>query len=224
MTGFNTETSQASARQKEINRFLEELQRSGVVADDAQSFFAKQPGMTSSPSGILYPRSDAPTVGLGPRGPEGQIGYTRPPPPAPPSLGARAMTRAGAGLDYVTDIFKSMMRPVAGAASTVGKYALPPLAGLSAGLDAAEMFHEYEKPEDQRDYAKMALKGASLVGGAISMYPPAAVVGIPLSLGASAIQGYRDDPEYYNQKLREYVTDRNSVARARQRNPGGPMR
>lgn len=222
-TGFNTETSQVSAREKEMSRLLAELQRSGAIAEDASQVFAQQPGLTSTDSGILVPRSYTPTT-LGPRGPEGQIGYTRPPPPPPPSLGARTMTRATAGLDYVSDLFRGMMQPAAGAMKTVGKYALPPLAGLSAGLDAAEMAHEYEKPEDQRDYTKMALKGASLVGGALSMYPPAAVVGIPLSLGASAIQGYREDPEYYNQKLREYVTDRNAVARARQRNPGSPMR
>jgi hypothetical protein len=135
-TGFNTETAQVSARQKEMSRLLSELQRSGAIAEDASQVFAQQPGLTSSPSGILLPRSDTPTT-LGPRGPEGQIGYTRPPPPPPPNLGARTMTRAGAGLDYITDTFRGMMRPVAGAVGTVGKYALPPLAGLSAGLDAA---------------------------------------------------------------------------------------
>jgi hypothetical protein len=130
------------------------------------------------------------------------------------------------GLDYVTDTFRGMMRPVVGAAGTVGKYALPPLAGLSAGLDAMEMAHEYEKPENQRDYTKMALKGAGIVGGALSMFPPTAAIGIPLSLGATAVQAYRDDPEYYNQKMREYTgyRDREAEARARQRNPGGPMR
>jgi hypothetical protein len=209
-TGFNTETSQVSARQKEMSRLLAELQRSGAVADDAPALFAKQPGLTSSPSGILLPRSDTPTT-LGPRGPEGQIGYTRPPPPPPPSLGARTMTRATAGLDYVTDLFRDMMQPASGAMKTVGKYALPPLAGLSAGLDAAEMFHEYEKPEDQRDYAKMALKGASIVGGGLSMFPPAAIVGVPLSLGASAIQAYRESQQ-------------EAAERARRRMVGQPMR
>lgn len=209
-TGFNTETSQVSARQKEMSRLLAELQRSGAVADDAPALFAKQPGLTSSPSGILLPRSDTPTT-LGPRGPQGQIGYTRPPPPPPPSLGARTMTRATAGLDYVTDLFRDMMEPASGAMKTVGKYALPPLAGLSAGLDAAEIFHEYEKPEDQRDYAKMALKGASIVGGGLSMFPPAAIVGVPLSLGASAIQAYRESQQ-------------EAAEQARRRMVGQPMR
>jgi len=115
------------------------------------------------------------------------------------------------GLDWITGKFADMAKPVTGVARTVGKYALPPLAGLSAGLDAAEMFHEYDKPEDQRDYAKMALKGASIVGGGLSMFPPAAVVGIPLSLGASAIQAYRESQQ-------------EAADRARRRMVGQPMR
>ena len=98
-----------------------------------------------------------------------------------------------------------MFRPVATVAKTVGKYALPPLAGLSAGLDVAEIGNEYDKPESQRDYTKMGLKAASAIGGGLSMFPPTAVVGIPLSLGATAAQAYREDPKYFNQKIKEYT-------------------
>ena len=121
--------------------------------------------------------------------------------PPPPGMGARVMS----GLDTVTNMFKGMMRPVVSAVGTVGKYALPPAAGLSAGLDIADIAHEYDKPADQRDLTKMALKGASALGGGLSMFPPAAVVGVPLSLGATAIQAYREDPEYYKQKMKEYT-------------------
>jgi hypothetical protein len=121
--------------------------------------------------------------------------------PPPPSVGARVMS----GLDTVTDLFKSMMRPVTSAVGTVGKYALPPLAGLSAGLDLAEMGSEYNKPEDQRDYTKMGLKAASAIGGGLSMIPATAPLGIPLSLGATAAQAYREDPEYFKQKIKEYT-------------------
>jgi hypothetical protein len=113
-------------------------------------------------------------------------------------MGARVMS----GLDTVTNIFKGMMRPVVSAVGTVGKYALPPVAGLSAGLDIADIAHEYDKPADQRDLTKMALKGTSALGGALSMFPPTALVGIPLSLGATAAQAYRDDPEYFKQKIK----------------------
>jgi len=129
----------------------------------------------------------------------------KPPPipttPPPPGMGARVMS----GLDTVTDLFKGMMRPVVSAVGTVGKYAVPPVAGLSAGLDLADIAHEYDKPADQRDLTKMALKGTSALGGALSMFPPAALVGIPLSLGATAAQAYRDDPEYFKQKIKEYT-------------------
>jgi hypothetical protein len=117
-------------------------------------------------------------------------------------MGARVMS----GLDTVTNIFKGMMRPVVSAVGTVGKYALPPVAGLSAGLDLADIVHEYDKPADQRDLTKMGLKAASLFGGGLSMVsPPAALVGIPLSLGATAAQAYREDPEYFKQKIKEYT-------------------
>ena len=129
----------------------------------------------------------------------------KPPPipttPPPPGMGARVIS----GLDTVTNMFKGMMRPVVSAVGTVGKYALPPAAGLSAGLDIADIAHEYDKPADQRDLTKMALKGTSALGGALSMFPPSALVGIPLSIGATAAQAYREDPEYFKQKIKEYT-------------------
>jgi len=118
--------------------------------------------------------------------------------PKPPSIMSQAMS----GLESVNGMFKNMMRPVA----TVGKYALAPLAGLSAGLDVAEVAHEYDKPENQRDYLKMGLKGVGALSGVASMVPgPHQLVTVPVSLGASAIQAYREDPEFYNQKLKEYT-------------------
>jgi len=112
-----------------------------------------------------------------------------------------AKQKAAAGLDAISDVYKSMIKPVA---TTVGKYALPPLAGLSSGLDVAEMAHEYRKPEDQRDLIKMGLKGVSAASGLASMVPGRhQLFTIPASLGASAAQAYREDPEYFNQKMKE---------------------
>jgi len=51
----------------------------------------------------------------------------------------------------------------------------------------------------------MGLKAASAIGGGLSMIPVTAPLGIPLSLGATAAQAYREDPEYYNQKMKEYT-------------------
>ncbi len=99
-----------------------------------------------------------------------------------------------------------MMRPVAGAVATGARYGLPIVGGLSAGLDVAEASHEYSKPEDQRDYKTIGLRGASALGGALSMIPiPATMaVGTGLSLGASGLQAYREDPEIFR-KLRRRI-------------------
>jgi hypothetical protein len=98
-----------------------------------------------------------------------------------------------------------MLKPVSTAVGTAGKYAVGPLAGLSAGLDLSEIAHEYDKPADQRDYTKMGLKAASAIGGGLSLIPATAPLGIPLSLGATAVDMYRDNPEYIKQKMKEYT-------------------
>jgi hypothetical protein len=144
-------------------------------------------------------------VAPSPEVPQGAPGGLSQLPPRQPVSTAPIAPKAASGLDAVTDMFKGMIRPVSTVAKTIGKYALPPLAGLSAGLDVAEMGHEYDKPEAQRDYTKMGLKAASAIGGGLSLFPPTAAVGIPLSLGATAAQAYREDPEYFNQKMKEYT-------------------
>lgn len=105
-------------------------------------------------------------------------------------------------LERVSEGFRRMMRPIGSAVATGARYALPPVAGLSAGLDIAEAAHEYGKPE--RDYTTIGLRGASALGGGLSMIPATAAVGVPLSLGASAIQAYREDPDILN-KLRRRI-------------------
>jgi hypothetical protein len=140
-----------------------------------------------------------PAVPPSPEVPKGQPGGLSQLPPRQPISTAPIAPKGPSGLDAVTDMFKGMMRPVTTAAKTIGKYALPPLAGLSAGLDLAEVGHEYDKPSDQRDYTKMGLKAASAIGGGLSMFPPTAPVGIPLSLGATAAQAYRENPDFLDQ-------------------------
>lgn len=142
-----------------------------------------------------------PTIAPTPELPQGQPGGLSQLPPRQPVSTAPIAAKGPSGLDAVTNMFKGMMQPVSTAVKTIGKYALPPLAGLSAGLDLAEMGHEYDKPSDQRDYTKMGLKAASAIGGGLSMFPPTAVVGIPLSLGATAYDLYRDNPDWIRQKM-----------------------
>ncbi len=138
-------------------------------------------------------------VAAGPDVPIAQPGGLSKLPPRQPISTAPMASKSASGLDMVTDMFKGMIKPIGTAMQTVGKYALPPLGGLSAGLDVAELAHEYDKPEGQRDYTKMGLKAASAIGGGLSMFPPTAAVGIPLSLGATAAQAYRENPNFLNQ-------------------------
>ena len=86
------------------------------------------------------------------------------------------------GLETVTNMFKGMMRPVAAAVSTVGKYVLPPLALASAAGEGVNIAQQARKPEDQRDTTGMALSGANILGSGMSMFPATAPVGVPLAL------------------------------------------
>jgi hypothetical protein len=123
-----------------------------------------------------------------------QIGAAKPPPiPTVPP-----MPKGPSGLDAVTNMFKGMMRPlkpVVNAARIAGRYGFPPLAGIAAGLEAADVAHEFDKQPEQRDYTKMGLQGATAVGGVMSMFPPTMPLGIPLATGAGLTQAYREDPE-----------------------------
>ena len=185
------------------NQFVENPAYGGIMTPDKGG--GKGPVASFKVQGAL-PASDLPPNYMpGPAAPPPQgtlVEIPKPKPPAPPSLPQIASRKAAAGLDAITGVYRSMIKPVA---ATVGKYALPPLAGLSAGLDVAEMAHEYDKPEAQRDYIKMGTKGAGVVGGALSMFPPTAPVGVPLMLGSSAIDLYRN-PEaraYAEKKMQE---------------------
>jgi hypothetical protein len=198
--GFNEETARQAAQRKEADRILSRLKQAGVIASDAPAVITTAPGMTSSPSGVQYPRSAAPQT-LGPRGPEGQIGFTRPPPPAPPSMFSRAVS----GLDSVTDMFKSMIAPAVKTATAVSKYVVPPLALASAAGEGVNIAQQSRKPEEQRDKTGMALSGANILGSGLSLFPATAPVGIPMMLGTGAAQMYRDSPEaqaYVKRKIK----------------------
>lgn len=116
-------------------------------------------------------------------------------PPRQPVSAAPIVPKGPSGLDVVTNMFKGMMRPVAAAVSTVGKYVLPPLALASAAGEGVNIAQQARKPEDQRDTTSMALSGANIFGSGLSMFPPTAPVGVPLAVGTGLAQAYRDNPE-----------------------------
>ena len=122
-------------------------------------------------------------------------------PPRQPVSTVPIAPKGPSGLDVVTNMFKSMMRPVASVVSTLGKYGLPPLALANAGGEGVNIMQQMRKPTDQMDTTGMALSGANILGSGLSMFPGTAAVGIPMTLGATAAQAYRDNPDYLRQKM-----------------------
>lgn len=101
-------------------------------------------------------------------------------------------------LDRVTQMFSSLAqsgpgRAVRAVPAAMSRYAAPPLAlGASAGeLMGAMQELKKEKP----DYMDVGLAGLSTVGGLMSLYPPAAPIGVPLSLLPAAVRYMREQPE-----------------------------
>jgi hypothetical protein len=167
MQGFNVETAQQAARAKEAARNVGALQRQGLVAQGAPDVLARSPGMTSTPSGIVYPRTP----------PAAKM------PPAVPK----------SGLDEVTQIFRKMIEPgskLRTAGGVAMKYGAPPLALMQAGSETGSMISEGRK--EQPDYMKMGLSGLGALGAGMSMFPATAPVGIPLAVTAPLIQYLRE--------------------------------
>jgi hypothetical protein len=192
MTGFNTETSQVATAKNEAEKIAQTLRQSGQVAQDAPEFFAKQPGLTSTPSGVLVPRSDLPQY-AGPRGPQGEIGGVRAaeaaarPPYVPPPIPRPS------GLDQAKGLFTSMMETGSRAMPYISKaapYVAAPFAGYSLGRDVADMYMGYEQAPEERDYLDLGLTGLGALATAGS-FTPAAPLAIPASIALPAARNLR---------------------------------
>ena len=183
-------------RQDSINRinelfpsgnFVENQQYGGLMTPEG-----KPPKASFKVQGPTPPSDLPPNYMPGPAAPPPQgtlVQLPKQAPPAPLSMTQTAKQKAAAGLDAITGFYKSKLIPVA---ATVAKVAGPPAAGMFAGLDLAEGIHEYQKPEDQRDYIKMGTKGVGALGGVMSMFPGGARYGVPMMLGAAGLDAYRD--------------------------------
>ena len=208
ITGFNVETSQQAAAKAEAERIAQLLRQTGQVTQEAPQFFAQQPGMTSTPSGVLAPRSDLPRY-LGPRGPQGEVGGVKPPVPVVPKM---------SGLDATKDLFVSMMKSASNAAPTFGElkgmasnasramgklpYISGPLGGLSIGMEIPEL--DYGMRVSQPDYTDLGLTGAGILGTVGSFIPPLAPLAIPLSIGAPMIRDLRRRRQDIERNPEEY--------------------
>lgn len=127
------------------------------------------------------------------------------PPQQQPTLQPTTPTRAyvppkPGPLDQVADLYQRLMRtPLVETTGRVLRRVAPPVAAAGAGLDLAEIEHELRKEAAQRDYLKMALKGAGVAGGALSLIPhPATIaIGSGLGLGAAGLE-YLKDKGYFS--------------------------
>lgn len=185
MQGFNVETAQQAARNKQAQSVLGALQRQGVL-DPQKNFFASQAGLTSTPSGVLYPRTEPPRT-LGPRGPQGQIGPTQAPPPPPPPRRS--------GLEYVTQKFEQIANnPVTKfLGKAADRYVFPGLAGMQTLGEGVTAKGEFE----QGDYPGAAAAGISALGAGLSVipHPVTRYGGLGLSLVGPAYRSIREGLE-----------------------------
>lgn len=155
MQGFNIESAQQAARAKQAEGTLGALQRSGAVGQSAQQVLAGAPGLTSSQSGVLYPRS-------------------APSPVTPPSRGA---------LEQVKSLFQEMIEPGTKTRAIGGallRYGAPVLGGYQAGSEYGALSNELAKRDP--NYGKALAHTIGGLGAAASMFPLTAPIGIPMAI------------------------------------------
>lgn len=116
-TGFNVETAQRAAGAKESERLAEILRQQGVVGRGTPQVLASMPGLTASPSGVIYPRS------------------VTPPTPEPPRV---------SGLDRAMARFEVLMGP-GSAAMRYGLPPLAMASAAGEGVRAKQMYEGGDK-------------------------------------------------------------------------------
>jgi len=198
--GYNIETAQRAAAKKEADVIAELAKRAGVTELTASQYLASQPGLTSSPAGILSPRVEARQT-IGPR----VYG------PAPIAIQAAqsGVPAIGSGQTYTggatagASIAAAVAPPVAPSESTLGlmsKYwgKVAPVAapvakiGMSALGGALGANQIYNAELDRQKHgltARNAMDYASGAGGLLATIPtvPTQVAGTVMQLPAAAM-------------------------------------
>jgi hypothetical protein len=132
-----------------------------------------------------------------------------------PQLSQRLIDRAKAaevarmpppvsGLEAVNNTFRNMMRPLATAVSTVGRYVVPPLALANIAGEGVNIQQQLRKPEDQRDLTSAGLSATGILGTGMALANKNPYLGGALAAGSALTQEYRNNPEmqeYLRQKM-----------------------
>ena len=196
--GYNVQTSQAAAAKKAAEEAAQLAQRAGITELDAKQFLARQPGLTSSPAGIIYPR-EAPRATTGARtyGPA-PIAAQAAQSGSLPIAGVQPYTVGGgrpAPMPSVPAPVAAVARaPGSSAMSTLGRYAgraaeiAKPLAhvglsGLSGALGANQIYNaDMDRAKNGLTFNN-SLDYLSGAGGVLGMYPS-----VPTQAAAMAMQ------------------------------------
>ena len=87
------------------------------------------------------------------------------------------------------------------------KYAARAINPAIMGYAAYESGKEAKDRAEHGDTVGAALSGLSSAASGLSVFPPAAAVGIPVSMGADAINYLRDNPEFAKKLVTQYGAD-----------------
>lgn len=161
-TGFNVQTAQEAARQRQMTELLEEMRRRGVISQSPKDLFASLPGMTATPSGVLTPRAEAPTT-AGPRpAPAPQLMG----PPEPPTTGGYTMQQKPGALQQAAGMAQRGMGAIASPAIEIGGALLssPRVSGALGGAGVAESAMQYLSRQDADPMGAKVAAGTGMLG------------------------------------------------------------
>ena len=176
---YNTETARRAAVANEVKG----------VNPAARQVLANAPGMTSSPSGVLYPTTEMPPT-AGPRGGRAptqanlDIGKIV---PGEPTMGApRAPVQTATGALPGPSAGQRVMQGAKGVVGALGRS--PMLAGALSGAGALGGAQEYKTRSDQGDTLGAAVAGIGALGGlaAAVPHPMTRIIGGGLAMASPA--------------------------------------
>jgi hypothetical protein len=184
-TGYNVQTAQEAAAKKVAEETAELMKRTGITEMDARQFLAKQPTLTASPSGVLYPKTEAPKT-IGPR--TYQVpGYEVPNgvydlgqgniPSKTPSIPLSAPLNSG------ESVLGKLGRYATSAGTVLKPLAHIGISGLSGAVGANEIYNAEKDREKNGLTMDNAIDYLSGAGGIVGMVPT-----LPTQIAAGLMQ------------------------------------